>query len=88
MNSDTTLVHAVVDQSTPIESVNQRVSLAARIPSRLWTRELLLGQRTWQRSNAAARGKSGGEKGTSLISTVGEAKEPQGHARKSLMQAA
>src|SRR5271157_1210065 len=28
MNSDTTLVHAVDDQSTPIESVNQRVSLA------------------------------------------------------------
>jgi transposase len=30
----------------------------------------------------------GSEKGTSLISTVWEAKEPRGHARKRLMQAA
>src|SRR5208337_3010128 len=63
VKSDTTLMHAVDDQSTPSESVNQRVSLAARIPSWLWTRELLLGQCAWQRSNAAARGKSGGKKG-------------------------
>jgi len=32
--------------------------------------------------------RSGREKGTSLISTVNEGKEPRGHARKRLMQAA
>jgi len=92
MNSDTTLVHAVDDQSTPIESVNQRVSLAARIPGRLWTRDLLLGQCTWQRSNAAVVGRTTIETGIrpiipfpepaaplATVRSAGEYFETQGH---------
>src|SRR5208282_6378046 len=39
-------------------------------------------------SQGTSRASRGREKGTSLISTVREGKEPQGHARKRLMQAA
>src|SRR5208282_4701198 len=40
------------------------------------------------RSSRPGNGKRGRGKGTSLISTVCEGKEPRGHARKRLMQAA
>jgi len=92
LNSDTTLVHVVDAQSTPIESVNQRVSLAARIPSRLWTRDLLLGQCTWQCSNAAVVGRTTIETGIrpiipfpepaaplAIMRSAGEYFETQGH---------
>jgi len=49
---------------------------------------LRVGRSTLYRYLAEEEGKRRREKGTSLISTVREGKEPQGHARKRLMQAA